>query len=46
MSSQRKKRQEIQAAEEDPINVTCGGCKKVFPSKNGSLICPECGYGE
>lgn len=45
MSSQRVDRKEIQVSKRPPGNVTCGGCKKVFPYK-GSLECPECGYGK
>ena len=44
MSKQRENRRDKQVRQENPINVTCGKCGKVFPSKDGSLECPDCGY--
>ena len=46
MSSQRQKRRQIQMEERPPINVTCGGCKKVFTVTYKALECPQCGYGK
>lgn len=44
MSKQLK---EARAANKDPINFTCGGCKKVHPySETTKFECPSCGYGK
>ena len=42
-----RQRKEERAKNRDPINFTCGGCKKVFSyDKENHLICPECNYGK
>ena len=42
-----KKLKEHRAAYKDPINFTCGQCKKVQPySQTHKLECPDCGYGK
>ena len=44
MSRQQK---EDRASNKDPINFTCGGCRKVQPyDKENHLVCPDCGYGK
>jgi len=44
MSKQLK---EVRAAKKDPINYTCGQCKKVQPySSVMKYECPDCGYGK
>lgn len=45
MSEERNKKKEVRSQRRKPINVTCGGCKKVFPYE-GSYECPNCGYGK
>jgi len=41
-----RERKEVRAQNNDPINVTCGGCMKVFACKEGNLECPNCGYAK
>lgn len=46
MSKQREVRKEKQVKQEDPVNYTCGGCKRVQPfDKDNPLVCPDCNYG-
>lgn len=45
--TQRKVRAVKREAQEDPINYTCGGCRKVQkydPVK--PYVCPDCEYGK
>jgi len=42
MSSVREERKERQERNEDPINFTCGECKKVVPFQQG-YVCDNCG---
>lgn len=42
-----KKLKEHRAAGKDPINFTCGQCRKVQPySETMKFECPDCGYGK
>lgn len=42
----RQERKAKQAEEQNPINFTCGGCKKVQPfDSEKPYVCPDCNYG-
>jgi len=45
MSYNRQERKARQNLNSDPINFTCGQCKRVS-EYIGSLECPHCGYGK
>ncbi len=41
--SEHKKRADERALQKDPINFTCGKCRKVQPfDKEKGLWCPDC----
>lgn len=43
--SRHKERAEERAKHSDPINFTCGGCRKVI-EYDKDYVCPECEYGK
>jgi len=44
--TQRSDRAEKREAQSDPINYTCGGCRKVnVYDSDKPYVCPHCKYG-